>query len=68
MKTQFFKQMLEELKPTSDVEVLTDPEARALKGGCTCKNGSTYNAGAAEDVKRESLQEHRKLITGVILK
>lgn len=44
MKKEFFNQMLSKLDTASDVEILTDPQARALKGGgCTCKKGGYVN-------------------------
>lgn len=33
MKQEFFKQMLTKLNIVSDVEILTDPLTRKLKGG-----------------------------------
>ena len=47
MKKEFFNQMLSKLDTASNVEILTDPETRMLKGGgCTCKkttNGFSCN-------------------------
>lgn len=40
MKKEFFSQMLSKFETSKEVEILTDPQTRALKGGgCTCKKG-----------------------------
>jgi|GEM_PF-7118951 len=44
MKKEFFNQMFSNLETSNEVEVLTNPKARTLKGGgCTCKKGGYVN-------------------------
>lgn len=50
MKKEFFSQMLTKFEASQEVEILTDPQTRALKGGgCTCKNGGYVSCSGGYD-------------------
>jgi len=50
MKKEFFNTMLSKFETSNEVEILTDPQTRALKGGgCTCKKGGYVSCNTNND-------------------